>query len=88
VQLGYIVLPKDTSRVGCHLAEWTEADLALADETARHVIRKIRRQEFWPPAASPPAFSDDFAPICQDEQFGAVALAAAVPTGRQEEAQP
>jgi hypothetical protein len=40
--------------------------LRNALQTACEVVRRVRRQEFWPPAAEPPAFSDDFAGICQD----------------------
>lgn len=74
VDLGYIVLPKDTSRVGPILAEWTEADLREADCAAEGVVRKVRAGVFWPPAKTPPAFSEVFAAICQDDQFGALAL--------------
>lgn len=70
VQLGYFVLPKDVTRSSVETAGWTAADLAAADETAREVIRRIRREIFWPPADPPPAFSDDFAPICQDHRLG------------------
>jgi RecB family exonuclease len=68
-QLGYVSLPKDTNRVGFQLATWTAAELAAADDVARDVIRRIRRQDFWPPADPPPPFSDDLAPICQDLAF-------------------
>ncbi len=74
VELGYIVLPKDTSRVGPILAAWTEADLREADRTAEDVVRKVRAGVFWPPAKTPPAFSEVFAAICQDDQFGALAM--------------
>ena len=32
----------------------------------------MRAEEFWPPASPPPAFSEEFAAICQDDRFGAV----------------
>jgi ATP-dependent helicase/nuclease subunit B len=70
VRLGYIVIPKDVTRIGHAPAEWSEADLRQALETAHDVIRRVRRQEFWPPAAEPPPFSDDFAGICQDRVLG------------------
>jgi hypothetical protein len=66
VRLGYILVPKDIGRIGLAPAEWSEADLKQAMKTAQDVVRRIRRQEFWPPAAEPPPFSDDFAAICQD----------------------
>jgi RecB family exonuclease len=72
VSLAYIALPKDASRVGLLRAEWTDADLAEAEEAARDVVRGIRAETFWPPTDPPPAFSEEFAAICQDGQFGAV----------------
>jgi RecB family exonuclease len=69
VRLGYIVLPKETSAVTHHLAEWTEATLADADARAREVMRDIRAEKFWPPAASADAsrLFPEFAAICQDD---------------------
>ncbi len=75
LQLGYIVIPKAASKIAHHFAEWTHEDLAQADETAREVIRNIRTGRFWPPAETPPAFFEEFAAICQDEQFGAAPAA-------------
>ena len=71
VELAYIALPKDVAKVGELIAEWTPAELDEADETARRVVRAIRRGLFWPPTDPPPAFFDEFAAICQDGQFGA-----------------
>ncbi len=70
VRLGYVVLPKDTSKVGAMLAEWTDGELAAADRAAETVIRQVRAERFWPPASPPPPFSEDFAAICQDGLFG------------------
>lgn len=67
VKLGYITLPKDTSRVQFCVAEWTEQELAEADEIAREAVRRIRREEFWPPARKPPAFSEIYSCICDVE---------------------
>jgi len=69
VQLGYVLLPKDVSRVRFCVAKWTDQDLADADEVAREVVRGIRREDFWPPADPPPKYSEQFAPICQDGVF-------------------
>jgi hypothetical protein len=66
VQLGYLNLPKDMSAIGAEMAEWSPADLESADEVARWVVRQVRAEVFWPPVEEPPAFSEDFAPICQD----------------------
>lgn len=66
--LGYIVLPKDTSQVDCLVADWSDADLLEAEDVARDVVRRIRREEFWPPAATP-EFAEDYAPIAMDDVF-------------------
>lgn len=70
VELGYFRLPKDVTCTSVEIARWTSEELSQADETAREVIRRIRREIFWPPADPPPAFSEDFAPICQDHRLG------------------
>jgi RecB family exonuclease len=70
VDLGYIVLPKTLGEANGHLATWTEAELASADEAAAKVVRGIRGGIFWPPQSPPPAFSEKFGPICQDGQLG------------------
>jgi RecB family exonuclease len=72
VDLGYIVLPKDTSRIGPILAEWSDADLGDADRTAEAVVRNVRAGNF-PRSLIPPPFSEVFAAICQDGQFGGLA---------------
>jgi len=69
VQLGYVSLPKDVEKVEFCMAQWTEADLAAADEVARQVVRGIRAERFWPPTDPPPDFSEEFAAICQDGVF-------------------
>jgi len=69
VGLGYVVLPKDTSRVGELLAEWTEDELREAEATAAEVIRRVRAEVFWPPTTPPPGGFGEFAAICQDDQF-------------------
>jgi RecB family exonuclease len=75
VELAYIVLPKDVSRVGPLPAAWTDDDFDDADRAAADVIRRVRAEEFWPPVKPPPAFSEEFAAICQDGRFGAVIAA-------------
>ncbi len=69
IGLGYVLLPKDTANVRFEAAEWTDEELDQADEKAREVIRRIRQQEFWPPASPPPLYSEDLAAICQDTVF-------------------
>jgi hypothetical protein len=71
LKLGYIVLPKTLSGVKVAYGNWTDEDLASADEQAREVVRGVWAERFWPPADPPPAFSEDFAAICHDGIFGA-----------------
>jgi RecB family exonuclease len=65
LRLGYVVLPKDATRTGFALAEWTEQQLGEADEVARQVVRKVREEVYWPPAELRPGRIDPFARICQ-----------------------
>ena len=69
LQLGYIQLPKDVDKVEFCMAQWTEDELAAADEVARNVVRLIWEQEFWPPTHPAPDFYEEFAAICQDGVF-------------------
>jgi hypothetical protein len=69
IDLGYIVLPK--TQCECHIAGWSDEELAQADKIAHDVVRKVRNQEFGQPTTPPPAFSEAYAAICQDDQFGA-----------------
>jgi ATP-dependent helicase/nuclease subunit B len=46
VKLGYILLPKKLDGVGAAQADWTESELAEAEETARRVVRELRTEEF------------------------------------------
>jgi ATP-dependent helicase/nuclease subunit B len=75
LQLGYILLPKDTTETGDKLAQWSEADLAAADAAAANVVRMVRAGRFWPPESPPPMFFDELAAICQEGQFGGRAAA-------------
>ena len=76
IELGYIALSKDAAKVGESLADWTEEDLADADRAAAEVVRNVRAEVFWPPATPPPRVFQEFAAICQDNQFGPAAAAA------------
>jgi ATP-dependent helicase/DNAse subunit B len=67
--LGYILLPKDVGNVKFEIADWSPEDLNEADAVARDVVRRIRAEDFWPPRDPPPDFSEDLAPICQDQVF-------------------
>jgi RecB family exonuclease len=66
VRLGYVVLPKDVSKVDALMADWDERQLAEAEQVAIDVARRIHQQEFWPPAWPPPAILTDYSAICQD----------------------
>ena len=68
--LGYILLPKDVRAIREAMADWTDDDLARADQAAREVLRKIRAGQFWPPTLPPPPFSEDFAILTQDNALG------------------
>ena len=69
VELGYIVLPKDTKQVGEVIGEWGEQDLQQADDVARQVITAVREERFWPPRSDLSTWFDDFATICQEGVF-------------------
>jgi hypothetical protein len=74
VRLGYLVLPKDFNGVAFLPAEWSDEDLAGADRKAEEIVRAVRAETFWPPAAPPPDFFEEFAAICQDNRFGFLRL--------------
>ena len=82
VELAYVVLPKDISKVGHLPAEWTPEDFDDADRVAADVIRRVRAEVFWPPASPPPAFCDDLAAICQDNGFAAAVACESVEGGQ------
>jgi RecB family exonuclease len=69
VQLGYVLLPKDVDKVEFRMAQWTDDQLAAADEVARQVVKHIWAEDFWPPIDPAPDFSEEFAAICQDGVF-------------------
>ncbi len=62
--LGYILLPKDTSKTGAAMARWDETQLADADAHAWEVVRRIRRRDFAPAASFRTGPFDDLARIC------------------------
>jgi RecB family exonuclease len=76
IELGYILVPRDLAAVGLALADWDQAMLESADETARQIIRAILAEQFWPPVSPPPYFFDDLAVICQDRRMGGSCLIA------------
>jgi len=70
IELGYILLPKDSGGVQHAPAEWDNALLLSADQRAREIIAAIRAEQFWPPTLPPPDFAEDLAAICQDHRLG------------------
>lgn len=69
VKCGYVLLPRDSNSVEFVVASWSDEDYQSAEAVASDVIRNIRRGQFWPPTDPPPAFSEPFAMICQDDVF-------------------
>lgn len=64
-QLGFVLLPRKIGETGAALAEWSDADLSLAEEKARQVVRAVRKNLFWPPD-EPPRHDDGYGAICLD----------------------
>jgi RecB family exonuclease len=69
VRLGYILLPKSPTGARAEFADWSDEQLAGADQRIREIAEHILNGEFWPPSPEPPRF-DDFAPICMEGVFG------------------
>lgn len=69
VKLGYILLPKDPGSTGESLADWTPEELHTADEAAAEVVRKVRREEFWPPEPGPVEGFEELAALCGEGQL-------------------
>ena len=65
LKLGYVLLPRDTSKTAFVIANWTEDELQQADEQARQVVRDVLAQKFWPPAESVDLASE-YAAICRE----------------------
>ena len=70
MRLGFVLLPKDITKIGFAIAQWSAPELEAADEVARDVVRNIRQQNFWPPKELPSRFVDAFGSICQVGVFG------------------
>ncbi len=68
VVMGFILLPKKLDDVGFYPSSWDRELLLDADETARRVIRAIRKGVYWPPNSNPPQYTD-YSAICQDNTF-------------------
>jgi hypothetical protein len=46
VRVGYVVLSRDPEATGVRFADWSDAELAEAEEVARAVVRRIRANRF------------------------------------------
>jgi len=68
IQLGFIVLPKDTNNTGERTAEWTNEQLQAADSAAADVWKAVQACEFWLPAESGVRY-DSYGQICQVNVF-------------------
>jgi len=66
VELGFLALPTRLDDTRFLPAEWSEEELAEADTVIARVAESIVRGEFLGIATKPPAFSEDWAGICQD----------------------
>jgi len=66
VELGFLALPTRLDDTGFLKAEWSEEELAEADSVIARVAESIVRGEFLGIVTKPPAFSEDWAGICQD----------------------
>jgi len=66
VELGYLLLPRDSAAVSYAAAEWTRRHLESAFETAQAVVRNIRDCRFDrnPDVTEP---GDEFARLCHSE---------------------
>jgi hypothetical protein len=71
LELGFIVLPQETMDTDCLIASWSPADLEEADRCAHDVIRRIRKEKFWPPAPPAGRYASEFSAICQEGHFAA-----------------
>lgn len=68
-QLGYVLLPKETEKIGESMADWDHDTLKEAHNTALDVARDIVAGKFWPPQASTGCSLCEFAAICQRHAF-------------------
>ena len=64
MRLGYILLPRDTKKVGDCMADWTEDDFQSAHRVACEVAERVHEQVFWPPTADPKFDLPEYSAIC------------------------
>jgi RecB family exonuclease len=66
VELGYIHLPGDLSRIGCSIASWDQTDLDSAEHQARLIAADILDLKIDRVARGDEMRSREFARLCQD----------------------
>ena len=74
VRLGFVVIPRDTNNVGALIADWTDAQLAEADDVTRRTARNILDNKFWMELERPTRYLQEFDGICQTGVFGREAV--------------
>ncbi len=69
IQFGYFNLPREAKDTAVLVADWDQAKLAEADETARKVVRALRDEIFEPAPGPVPEFDDGLGAICLDSVY-------------------
>ena len=70
VSLAYILLPRDTNKVGISRTEWTQDELDDADHQIGEVVRRVLNGNFWPPAAPAPRILTEYGALCHEGIYG------------------
>jgi len=66
LQLGYVHLPGDLSKIGCSMAKWPQEDFDSAEETARQIATDIMDLKIDRVEAGTDRRATEFARVCQD----------------------
>ena len=66
VELGYIQLPGELSKIGAAIADWTDAELLDAENLARSIAADIIDLKITDVVPSGDRRSSEFSRICQD----------------------
>ncbi len=70
LQLGYVSLSGEADESLLSMANWQDAELAEADQTAFDVVERILRGDFAPMSEREVRDAPEFARICQEGVFG------------------
>ncbi len=68
IALGYFNLPKTAGAAGVSQADWEDGDIEVAFKEAKVIATRVREGRFWPPGPAP-AYEDDFADLCHDNDI-------------------